>query len=746
MTVTSAVRIQSEILPYGQVSGDQSYAHAAALANGGFVIGWTDWGNGDAEQYGTVGGDGDQSGIGVRTFTALGSKVLLAATANTATAGWQQNVRVAGLSNGNYVVTWTDGWDYFSFADHPGSLGVGGATGDTSGNAIKAQVYNAATQRVGGEILVNTTTFLTQDRQEVTALPGGGFVVVWQDYSVGWNPAGEVTNGNFAGTKLRVFDDNGANVSGEVAIPGPFQQTPRVAPLADGGFVVTWYYSHLYDWDVYAQVFSARGSPVAGPFVVNTTGAGEAAGTVQSEHSVVGLQGGGFVVTWTDLSRSGDDPSDAAVRAQVFDAAGRKVGSEILVNTTTTWAQHLPKVAALDTGGFVIVFQDWAPDDQGSINVRGQVFSPTGQKLFGEFVLSDSIASLEMAPEVAGLDGGGFVAVWAGRDDVFGQVFTNGATRTGAEFRVNGDPSGYQDTPQVLALDEGRFLVVWNDRYATTNADASGYSVRAQLFNARGNTHEGTDGADALVAGAGDDALFGHAGNDTLTGAGGFDLLNGGLGTDAAAFTSPSGAYRVEHSGTRWLVTHDTGQDGTDTLVSIEQLRFADKTFELVRPAASGVPAYGAIRDFLFDPVHYLLDNADLVPSVTPATAAQHYFAHGAAEGRAPNAWFDATWYENRWADLRTLHLDDATLFMHYNLYGVWEGRSAGPRFDTFDGTRYLRDNPDVAAYVDAFIGDFLGSRTNGAIAHYVIYGANEQRAAYDLAGTPIPSGYTIDL
>jgi len=51
-----------------------------------------------------------------------------------------------------------------------------------------------------------------------------------------------------------------------------------------------------------------------------------------------------------------------------------------------------------------------------------------------------------------------------------------------------------------------------------------------------------------------------------------------------------------------------------------------------------------------------------------------------------------------------------------------------------------------VAAYVDAFIGDFLGSRTNGAIAHYVIYGANEQRAAYDLAGTPIPSGYTIDL
>jgi hypothetical protein len=83
---------------------------------------------------------------------------------------------------------------------------------------------------------------------------------------------------------------------------------------------------------------------------------------------------------------------------------------------------------------------------------------------------------------------------------------------------------------------------------------------------------------------------------------------------------------------------------------------------------------------------------------------------------------------------------------MHYNLYGVWEGRSAGPKFDQFNGNRYLTDNPDVAAYVDAYIGDFLGSRTNGAIAHYVIYGANEGRAAFDLVGQAIELDYLIDL
>ncbi len=44
-------------------------------------------------------------------------------------------------------------------------------------------------------------------------------------------------------------------------------------------------------------------------------------------------------------------------------------------------------------------------------------------------------------------------------------------------------------------------------------------------------------------------------------------------------------------------------------------------------------------------------------------------------------------------------------------------------------------ENPDVAAYVDAYVADFLAGRTNGAIAHFVIDGANEQRIAHDTGG-----------
>jgi len=142
--------------------------------------------------------------------------------------------------------------------------------------------------------------------------------------------------------------------------------------------------------------------------------------------------------------------------------------------------------------------------------------------------------------------------------------------------------------------------------------------------------------------------------------------------------------------------------------------------------------------------VYYLLANPGKVPAITVDTALEDWFSVGAAKFLPPNAWFDAWYYTNKWPDLTPLYLDDATLFRHYNLFGVWEGRSAGPAFEHFDGGRYLSENPDVAAYVDAHLAGFLGSRTNGAIAHFIIFGSNEQRLAYDTDGAMIDMGYSM--
>ncbi len=269
-------------------------------------------------------------------------------------------------------------------------------------------------------------------------------------------------------------------------------------------------------------------------------------------------------------------------------------------------------------------------------------------------------------------------------------------------------------------------------------------------------------GGNDLIAGYdGDDLLVGGDGRDIMAGNDGDDTILGGADSDVVTFpTGPRSAFSVAKVGTNFVVSASTGLEGSDTLNSVETIVFMDRAFSLANVARSSPPDFAKDKGFLFDEVYYVLANPELaptvriddsllanpalIPTVTLEAARQHFFDTGALLGKRPTSWFDPGYYENKWADLKAAHLDDATLFAHYNLYGVWEGRSAGPKFDAFDGPRYLRENPDVAEYVNANIEDFLGSVTNGAIAHYVIYGAGEQRVAHDTGGQLVDLGYVV--
>lgn len=281
--------------------------------------------------------------------------------------------------------------------------------------------------------------------------------------------------------------------------------------------------------------------------------------------------------------------------------------------------------------------------------------------------------------------------------------------------------------------------------YSASDGALSG-SATASLVIAALPEVRGTANDDTLVDTGGDARLSGLAGDDRLQGGSGNDRLDGGAGTDTAAFAQAAGGFRVSRSGSGWSVVDQAGGEGVDTLVDVERLQFADKIFELVKPAVAGTPAYGALDHFLFDPVYYLLDSPSLVPATTLATAWTHYAGTGAAQHQRPNSWFDAGYYATRWSDLGSLQLDDLSLFRHFNLFGVWEGRSPGPAFDRFDPNAYLTGNPDVAAYIDGHLPDFLNSRANGAIAHFILYGAAEGRGAVDLAGQAIRLDYVLDL
>lgn len=70
---------------------------------------------------------------------------------------------------------------------------------------------------------------------------------------------------------------------------------------------------------------------------------------VQSIPAIVGLQGGGFVITWDDYSRSAPDTSMSAIRGRVFDHGGASIGPDFIDNTNAQHRQTGSSVTALAT-------------------------------------------------------------------------------------------------------------------------------------------------------------------------------------------------------------------------------------------------------------------------------------------------------------------------------------------------------------------------------------------------------------
>lgn len=153
----------------------------------------------------------------------------------------------------------------------------------------------------------------------------------------------------------------------------------------------------------------------------------------------------------------------------------------------------------------------------------------------------------------------------------------------------------------------------------------------------------GRGGADLLRGGNGQDTLIGDGGRDTLVGGRGDDLLFGGAGRDTAVFSDAIGNYGFEVlPDGRIVVTGLAGDaiaDGSDTLVGIEVLRFADETI-----LASNVPCFAAGTRIATArgevPVEDLRPGDELV------------LADG---GTAPVAWLGRTTLDvtrHRWPDL----------------------------------------------------------------------------------------------
>lgn len=135
-----------------------------------------------------------------------------------------------------------------------------------------------------------------------------------------------------------------------------------------------------------------------------------------------------------------------------------------------------------------------------------------------------------------------------------------------------------------------------------------------------------------------------------------------------------------------------------------------------------------------FDATYYLQQNADVAANWT-GPVEDHFFFHGAAEGRMPAPWFDAQYVRATYPDLAELNAEQ--LFAHYNQFGYNEGRVTAARFEGFDAARYLAENADLEPG---------GITLTSALMHFMVFGEGEGRTAYTTSGDPIVPPGSVGL
>lgn len=301
--------------------GDQTDPSLATLRDGGYVIAWTSRKDASAPDPNAVcwqryAADG----------AAIGTEVCIVAPFI------RLDNAVAALADGGFVLAWQ--------------------VIDGSNKGIQAQRYDSTGSPVGPVQQVSIATGFFHTSVDAAGLAGGGYVVTWNEFA----PSGDVfarrydANGTAMGPEQRVNTYTGT-------VNNAARTSPRVAALSGGGYAVVW-----------ISQFQG-GSPVLGTYLQRYNADGSPAGseTLLSDFQVqgafpqiVGLAGGGFVVSW----------HQAMVVAQQFAADGSRVGAQMTLDPSFVDLPHIQcrpfatcppfqrgmGMTALEDGGYVIAW------------------------------------------------------------------------------------------------------------------------------------------------------------------------------------------------------------------------------------------------------------------------------------------------------------------------------------------------------------------------------------------------------
>ena len=447
--------------------GVQDIPAVTALAGGGFVIAW--------QNYGT---SGDGNDISFKVYGASGA-VVKEETFATAT-GVQQEPTIEATPTGGFVIGYSD--------SNTGNTGLGSST------AAMAREYSANGTAIGSPVRISGNW--GGEFSPVLAINSSITAAIWDDH-LGPDTTRNGEDGIYARTYVRNLPAATPSDGGTKINAGPFAEAPANPDVDLVGNTPVYVWQDKYAGTDLFDIMMSFGA--AGVQRINTTTAGD-----QSNAEVAALaNSAGFVVVWLDGGAAGG--SD--IRARVFHSSGTPTSSDFVVSTLgalTFGAQVDPAVTALIDGRFLVTWSDSA----NSSGIEGRIFDPriaavtwTGTGAGEQFVgtaFADLLNGGGGNDDISGGNGGDTLSGSAGNDVLAGglgkDTLTSGAGADQFIFDTRLNATTNVDTiTDLTSLDR---IVLDNDIFTALGATLTSDEFRVI---ATGTSFSAVDSTDHII-------------------------------------------------------------------------------------------------------------------------------------------------------------------------------------------------------------------------------------------------------
>ncbi|HTR40972.1 MAG TPA: hypothetical protein VMH87_05100, partial [Pseudomonadales bacterium] len=307
------------------------------------------------------------------------------------------------------------------------------------------------------------------------AIGTNGGYVVWQDNIT--DPVGE---GISAMQLNSTLSGSGSTFQVNTTTTND-QQNARVALLSKGGAAFVWERGPANHQHIYGRILNAKNVWLNTTNFVLTT----YTNSFQCNPAIAALTNGNLVVVWSSYNQFASN-SQLDVYGQLLKTNGTRIGTNFLINEFTGFNQRNPAVAALNNGGFVVVWvseqerstaPDWGTNiiqysasavPLPSVDIYQRLYTISGTNAVPstDEILVNQDENPCSSPQVAAAADSSYMVTWSANNmantangwDIYERSFTNGSG--GNVMLVNSSTYGDQYNPRISVIG-GDYMIVW---------------------------------------------------------------------------------------------------------------------------------------------------------------------------------------------------------------------------------------------------------------------------------------------